>query len=362
MQLERLSKFVEEVKRELGKNFVALKVYSKRKVEWYGPDNILLEDKNLALELEATLGSGEAWRARKSCNTFYPVKALSTVLVVETAAPRRKQTRESFMAAIVKCLDHSTDAFEASHDRLTGLLDGKSFEKAVHVEMESISGDPEGGGEPPGYVANESRLAVMALDIDHFKQVNDTHGHLYGDLVLRCLARRLERVGATISSESQGRLRACVGRPSGEEFLICVTGVGGAEEGKEMAERFRREIGDCALPLNDEVENCGGAVGVTLPDMRLRKITVSIGIALLDKTAEASTDTIRKLRGYADLALLRAKAEGRDRVCVFDQIMQGHGRVLEYHKDTGVITIDIGRIVGGTGAGIPGLSSELHWR
>jgi len=129
------------------------------------------------------------------------------------------------------------------------------------------------------------------LDVDHFKQVNDTWGHAAGDAVLRELAQRIE---------SQVRASDVAARYGGEEFVILLPGtdIGSASK---LAERIRREIGESAIAL---------------PNGESVTITASIGIAEVspepeDKDLKTLGDS---LIARADVALYAAKSAGRDRV------------------------------------------------
>ncbi len=132
------------------------------------------------------------------------------------------------------------------------------------------------------------QLAVLLADVDHFKKVNDTHGHLTGDAVLKTLAQEIRQ---------QVRESDLVGRFGGEEFVILLTGTT-AQEACRVAERIRR--GACV-------------VKVLTPDT-IVGVTVSIGIAAL---GSHGTDLF-ELLAASDLALYRAKNTGRDRVCLYD--------------------------------------------
>jgi two-component system, cell cycle response regulator len=129
----------------------------------------------------------------------------------------------------------------------------------------------------------QQSLAVLMLDIDHFKQVNDSHGHPAGDQVLQEFARRLK-----------GTLRAgnTVGRWGGEEFLVIAP----------------RTTPDEAMMLGERIRSSIAEQPVDLGSVRL-SITVSIGCGVgLKPSAE--------LVALADAALYRSKAEGRNRVTV----------------------------------------------
>jgi two-component system cell cycle response regulator len=131
--------------------------------------------------------------------------------------------------------------------------------------------------------------ALLLLDVDHFKAVNDTHGHAAGDAVLLHITRRLT---------DQLRAADVVARYGGEEFLVVLAG-GSADYARTIADRLRGTI---------EAEPCAaGPGGAEAPPPPLR-VTVSIGLAV----APAGTEIARAIAA-ADLALYRAKAAGRNR-------------------------------------------------
>lgn len=160
---------------------------------------------------------------------------------------------------------------EATHDRLTGLWNrGRVLDQ---LGRELIRARRE-----------HRPLSVVIADIDHFKRVNDTHGHQGGDEVLRQVAERM----SALSTE-----RDCLGRYGGEEFLIVLPGCDAARA-HASADRLRDAV--AATPVV--------AGGTTLP------ITVSLGVASTDRADEPPAALIR----LADEALYRAKAGGRNRV------------------------------------------------
>ncbi len=129
-------------------------------------------------------------------------------------------------------------------------------------------------------------LSVIALDIDHFKQVNDTHGHGAGDRVLQAVAERLR---------DNVRPLDIVCRPGGEEFLVVLPESPG-DRAAAAGERLRRAI--AAEPFD-------------AGDGKMIDITVSAGISVL----AGSDDTPVDLLNRADSALYSAKRSGRNRVC-----------------------------------------------
>ncbi|MBD5802092.1 Response regulator PleD [Azoarcus sp. Aa7] len=138
-------------------------------------------------------------------------------------------------------------------------------------------------------------LAILVLDIDYFKMVNDTYGHDAGDAVLKSLAAVLR---------TAVRASDMVIRFGGEEFLIVLQETE-AENALRVAENIRATVGDLKIQV-------GGAV--------LQK-TISIGLAMFPEDSETFWQTVK----FADVALYRAKDDGRNRVVRFrSEMWEGH--------------------------------------
>jgi two-component system cell cycle response regulator len=161
--------------------------------------------------------------------------------------------------------------FEAMHDGLTGLLNRGAVIEQLTKELVRASRR----GAP---------VSVLMGDLDHFKAINDTHGHAAGDAVLREAARRL-KAGV--------RAYDNVGRLGGEEF-ICVLPECDAKTGLAVATRLCRSLADAPTKF-------GGA------DI---SHSISIGIAATDQFGSARADELMRA---ADAALYRAKHAGRSR-------------------------------------------------
>ena len=163
----------------------------------------------------------------------------------------------------------------SSRDALTGLANRRSFELALAREIDRVAR----AGEP---------ALLLALDIDHFKRVNDTHGHASGDLVLKAVAAALLDCVRPMD---------LVARVGGEEFAIVMPNCA-ASFGQTVAERVRRRVE--AMPV---------AIGLA----QQIHVTVSIGGAFAPQWVRSSpTLWIER----ADVQLYRAKKEGRNRVCL----------------------------------------------
>ncbi|MBA2391338.1 MAG: GGDEF domain-containing protein [Ktedonobacteraceae bacterium] len=134
--------------------------------------------------------------------------------------------------------------------------------------------------------------AILFIDLDHFKSINDTYGHRAGDAVLQEIARRL-RISL--------RLEDFVGRYGGEEFTVVLHDTG-MEVAVQVAERLRMEV--AALPCTWEAEETQEIVEIP--------VTTSIGISIYHEHGE----TREALIEAADKAMYRAKHSGRNRACL----------------------------------------------
>ncbi len=161
---------------------------------------------------------------------------------------------------------------QATHDALTGILNRGAVLETLHIEA-----DRAGRERQP--------LSVLIADFDHFKLVNDTHGHLAGDAVLREGARRMKSVIRSYDA---------LGRYGGEEFLAVLPG-SGRSSARSQAERLREAV--AAQPFD--------AGGAPIP------VTCSVGIASRPALSGADVDALIR---EADLALYKAKKRGRNRV------------------------------------------------
>ena len=174
-------------------------------------------------------------------------------------------------------------------DSLTGLLNRKTFDQQFGELMGAIDEDeallfldqPERRGSSG---AIDNWLAV--IDIDHFKQVNDQYGHLYGDEVLILLANLLKQ-----AFREQDR----VYRFGGEEFVVLLRSTT-LENARKSFERLRESVGAYRFPQIDHV-------------------TISVGFVSIGNQTPVT------ILGQADQALYFAKQNGRNRVCFYDELV-----------------------------------------
>jgi len=165
-------------------------------------------------------------------------------------------------------------------DPLTGLSNRRYFQNVLLREIEMVAR------------SGETALLLM-LDIDHFKNVNDQHGHPAGDAVLQMVAKTLA---------SCVRPMDTVARYGGEEFAIILPSCQG-QYGQQVAERIREAVGALRIQLHS---------GVTL------RVTISVGGAFAPRWVRSTSEL---WIDRADIELYRAKSEGRNRVCIETQPM-----------------------------------------
>jgi diguanylate cyclase (GGDEF)-like protein len=171
---------------------------------------------------------------------------------------------------------HTQLLYEARADSKTGLLNAATWEREAAVEVARA-------------VRTRTPLAVALLDLDRFKNINDTYGHLVGDQVLRQIAGTMTKVLRDYD---------LAGRFGGEEFIMLLPQTR-AVDAFRIAERVRAHISQLPIYTGDSTN------AERVP------VTVSIGVAALDA---GSRRELTELLSAADAALYRAKASGRDQV------------------------------------------------
>jgi diguanylate cyclase (GGDEF)-like protein len=193
--------------------------------------------------------------------------AASSSLVVLFAFP--------FVILLQRSLRHSQLVNDSRIDSKTGLLNAGTWQREATAEVARAS-------------RTKNPLAVALVDIDKFKAVNDTYGHLVGDQVLKEISR---------SFHDYLREYDLAGRFGGEEFVLLLPHTT-SSDAYRIAERMREHIAGMPIGLD--------GAAMTEPV----HVTVSIGVAVLDATRRDLTD----LLAAADAALYRAKESGRDQV------------------------------------------------
>jgi diguanylate cyclase (GGDEF)-like protein len=165
-------------------------------------------------------------------------------------------------------------------DPLTGAYNRRKFDQDIAL-LEAMS------------KRNERGSSLLIIDIDHFKEYNDKHGHLEGDRVLRAVTAMIEK-----SLREYDKIHLY--RYGGEEFVVIIPGLT-AEDAVGIGERVRANV-EAGCP-----------------------VTISIGISQYKTISESLDRLIRD----ADTALYKAKKTGRNKVVAYDQKEEGGGRTTD---------------------------------
>lgn len=218
---------------------------------------------------------------------------ISHFIAIKQDVSQQRQTQTALVTAHLRLAEHVAEIEklnrqlreQAIRDPLTGLYNRRYLEDTVARDMARLVS----AGRP---------VALAVIDVDHFKEVNDTHGHITGDLLLRRLASVLL---------AQVRASDFVCRLGGDELIVVLPGAGEAVA-VGRAERWRAAAARARIQATGQVEV---------------RLTLSVGIACFRDPGEGFEAALRR----ADAALYRAKADGRDRVVSADVETNapGHG-------------------------------------
>ncbi len=267
------------------------------------PDAWLPNTVNMLLIVTTVLALTSAWMAWRQGNrqagffllSWVPLMALTVIRVVQLIAglPLPAWLEYGFpgsmaWAAVIITVGLADRTLQARNERdkatrmaqfdpLTGVFNRRAIMERLHETWQGGSATPE-------------PLAVLFLDLDHFKQINDSRGHAAGDA---CLAAVTEAIRAELGEADR------VGRYGGEEFVVVLRG----------------DSARMAAPLAGRIATRVAALRVAAGE-RLIALTVSIGVAVRD----ANMASPEALVDHADAAQYQAKAEGRNRVVVYQPV------------------------------------------
>lgn len=187
-----------------------------------------------------------------------------------------------FVTLLQRSVRHAQLLAASRIDSKTGLLNAGTWER-------------EAASEVARAVRTRTPLALVLIDVDHFKLVNDLHGHLVGDKALRAISRTFKIFLRDYD---------LAGRFGGEEFALLLPQTSAADA-RQIAERVRVHIAEMPISTGDD------------PQAETLKVTVSIGVAALGTTWERTTGSqLTDLLAGADRALYQAKNGGRNHVCM----------------------------------------------
>lgn len=229
--------------------------YTKQRDEQYQSQELVLLEERMARESQA-----KAFKLKEEAQEDLEYKVEERTLELEIALRELSETNNE--------LEQQTRT-----DSLTGIRNRKHFDKKFEAEVRRCRRE-------------QSDLSIVMLDIDHFKTINDTYGHVAGDEVIKNVANLLKTKLKRTTDD------AC--RYGGEEFALILPNTD-FEGAKSLAENLRQSIED----LTTEVDG-----------MKLN-VTISAGVA---STIVTGLDDEKSLLESADRALYQAKREGRNRV------------------------------------------------
>ncbi len=195
---------------------------------------------------------------------------------VNAMAARIATTQEELQQQISQATQELRDQKEAAEqaartDSLTGVASRRAFSEAAEAEMQRA-------------LRYRTELSLLMMDLDHFKVVNDTHGHVTGDAVLVSFAQTVQQLVRKVD---------LVARLGGEEFVVLLPNIT-ADQATALAERIREAVHNSRL----------------LVEGKPLQFSVSIGVAQFDRRELSLTGWLAR----ADAALYQAKAQGRNRV------------------------------------------------
>jgi diguanylate cyclase (GGDEF)-like protein/PAS domain S-box-containing protein len=288
------------------------------------------EDQGITEETHRRISRGETGHARYVKRY---VHADGHVIIVEVSKSPARDASGRTLYYVVSERDITEEralsaqlSHQALHDPLTGLANRALFEDRL--------------AQAHARVIRQGGLgAVLVLDLDGFKTVNDTHGHLVGDQLLAGVARRLEQV--TRSSDTLCRF-------GGDEFLYLAEGLVSAAEAEQVATR-----------LLDALAEPFSIAGAHLEQH------VSIGVGVWDATSTDSTEVVHD----ADAAMYEAKHKGKGRYAVFTPGM--HGEVvsrfaltqeLQHAFHAGELSMHYQPIIDLVTTQVVGFEALMRWR
>ena len=277
----------------ISSHWYAGRLCSSERLELLSDPQRLLVAREALLEGHAREGDNQAWRLAP--------QDTPTQLLLLSGEQLQEDGQRALRSLINIVENFSRLLSEKNRDRLTGLLNRHQLEERI-LHALALAEDSALNQERRSRQRHPSWLAI--LDIDHFKQINDNYGHLFGDEVLLLVSRLMVDC---FRREDQ------LFRYGGEEFVILLNDLG-ADEVHLVLERFRQQLSQHDFP-------------------QLKSLTISIGYTCIGHQGSASA-----VLGQADQALYWAKQNGRNRLAEYAQLLD-EGKLQGVPSSSGSIDL-----------------------
>jgi GGDEF domain-containing protein len=266
---------------------------------------------------------------------------LAAVVAIRLIPTATNDERERADRIVRRLIDHTGDKFAADFDKLTNAPNRRQMERRLDGLAKSVAefASP----------ATDRVAVVMMLDLDNFKQANDSGGHDFGDALLQVTAWRLHDVVGKWATEGEAT-DLSAGRWGGEEFLVAGLFPGDVEVIGKLAAALVECFADPAMPNEAEVARLQRLTQNPTAKFPLPKppVTASLGWCIMRQPVDVKEVpvVVQDAVARADTAMYRAKSTGKNRAVGFAEIKARHGRILLHRTDAGVVVLDIGDFVG----------------
>ncbi len=272
---------------------------------------ILIEDIDIPVSLSnamdwiGTTGKIYTTKAGGEYLTIYPISSLNHIIgyLSVTLSHEPSESENLVITSLLSISENFHSLLEENQrDKLTGLLNRKTFDENISKIQDLIPFHPDTGaysGAEKREDNSEHEYWLSIIDIDHFKRINDSFGHIYGDEVLLMLSQIMKK---------SFRPSDLLFRFGGEEFII-IAKVCNQDEAKNIFERFRVTMEEFTFP-------------------QVGQVTISLGATEIQGQHVISTDIV----GRADQALYHAKGNGRNKLFFYENLVS-LGIIEEKNED-----------------------------
>ena len=276
-----------------------IKYSPKATVEGAEPESIQVETVEVPTDIKLARDNiklaGDIYTLQKGDDfvTVYPVSGLQGIVgYLSISLNHQLSDSENLVVSSLLSISQNFHTLleENQKDKLTGLLNRKTFDDSIAKIQNILNSTPENIylGDEKREGNNGSDYWLSIIDIDHFKKINDTFGHIYGDEVLLMLSQVMKKTF---------RPKDLLFRFGGEEFIVIIK-VANKQEAELAFERFRVAIEEFRFP-------------------QVGQVTISLGATLIQQQHAIASDIV----GRADEALYYAKEQGRNKLFFYEDLL-----------------------------------------